>query len=62
MYLEDIFTVHANLVGAPAISLPLFSHPDSKLPIGAQFMAGSFREKLLLTFANNLMQREALKN
>lgn len=62
MYLEDIFTVHANLVGAPAISLPLFSHPDSKLPIGAQFMAGSFREKLLLTFANNLMQSEALKN
>jgi aspartyl-tRNA(Asn)/glutamyl-tRNA(Gln) amidotransferase subunit A len=61
MYLEDIFTVHANLVGAPAISLPLFSHPDSKLPIGAQFMAGSFREKLLLTFANNLMQSEALK-
>jgi aspartyl-tRNA(Asn)/glutamyl-tRNA(Gln) amidotransferase subunit A len=61
MYLEDIFTVHANLVGAPAISLPLFSHPISKLPIGAQFMAGSFREKLLLTFANNLMQSEALK-
>jgi aspartyl-tRNA(Asn)/glutamyl-tRNA(Gln) amidotransferase subunit A len=61
MYLEDIFTVHANLVGAPAISLPLFSHPKSKLPIGAQFMAGSFREKLLLTFANNLMQSEALK-
>ncbi len=62
MYLEDVFTVHANLVGAPAISLPLFSHPESKLPIGAQFMAGSFREKVLLTFANNLMQSEALKN
>ncbi|MGB6035785.1 MAG: Asp-tRNA(Asn)/Glu-tRNA(Gln) amidotransferase subunit GatA [Cryomorphaceae bacterium] len=62
MYLEDIFTVHANLVGAPAISLPLFSHPESKLPIGAQFMAGSFREKLLLNFANNLMQSTALKN
>ncbi|MCZ4410444.1 Asp-tRNA(Asn)/Glu-tRNA(Gln) amidotransferase subunit GatA [Cryomorphaceae bacterium 1068] len=62
MYLEDVFTVHANLAGTPAISLPLFSHPESKLPIGAQFMAGSFREKLLLTFANNLMQSEALKN
>lgn len=62
MYLEDVFTVHANLVGAPAISLPLFLHPESKLPIGAQFMAGSFREKLLLTFAKNLMQSEALKN
>jgi aspartyl-tRNA(Asn)/glutamyl-tRNA(Gln) amidotransferase subunit A len=61
MYLEDIFTVHANLVGTPAISLPLFAHPDSKLPIGAQFMAGAFREKLLLSFANNLMQAEALK-
>jgi len=62
MYLEDIFTVHANLVGTPAISLPLFTHSESKLPIGAQFMAGSFREKLLLSFANNLMQDEALKN
>lgn len=62
MYLEDVFTVHANLVGTPAISLPLFKHPESDLPIGAQFMAGSFREKLLLAFAHNLMQSEALKN
>jgi len=61
MYLEDIFTVHANLAGTPAISLPIDKHPDSGLPIGIQFMAGSFQEKLLLDFSYNLMREEALK-
>ena len=61
MYLEDIFTVHANLVGAPAISLPVSNHPESDLPIGIQFMAKRFDEKKLLNFSHNLMQSEALK-
>ncbi|MEM9050717.1 MAG: Asp-tRNA(Asn)/Glu-tRNA(Gln) amidotransferase subunit GatA [Bacteroidota bacterium] len=61
MYLEDIFTVHANLVGAPAISLPISNHPESGLPIGIQFMAKRFDEKVLLSFSHNLMQSEALK-
>lgn len=61
MYLEDIFTVHANLAGVPAISLPLFKHAESGLPFGAQFMAAPFREKKLLGFAHNLMNSEALK-
>ena len=61
MYLEDIFTVHANLVGTPAISLPLSTHPESALPIGVQFMAKKFDEKLLLDFSHNLMQSAALK-
>jgi aspartyl-tRNA(Asn)/glutamyl-tRNA(Gln) amidotransferase subunit A len=55
MYLEDIFTVHANLAGLPAISLPLFSHSNG-MPLGAQLMAAPFREKELLSFAHNLMQ------
>jgi len=59
MYLEDIFTVHANLAGIPAISLPLFTHDKSGLPFGAQFMAGSFNEATLLSFAHNLMAKEA---
>lgn len=61
MYLEDVFTVHANLAGTPAISLPLGTHPTSGLPIGVQFMAGPFKEKLLLDFSHNVMKREALK-
>ncbi len=61
MYLEDIFTVHANLAGMPAISLPLFKHTSSNLPFGAQFMSAAFNEKLLLEFSHNLMNIEALK-
>ncbi len=60
MYLEDIFTVHANLAGIPAVSLPLFTHPENGLPFGAQFSAKAFNEKDLLSFAHNLMQRRAL--
>lgn len=61
MYLEDIFTVHANLVGMPAISLPLFKHSKSGLPFGAQFMSAAFREKVLLSFAHNLFHNAPLK-
>jgi aspartyl-tRNA(Asn)/glutamyl-tRNA(Gln) amidotransferase subunit A len=60
MYLEDIFTVHANLAGIPAISLPLFTHTQSGMPFGAQFMAGAFEEAKLLSFSHNLMEALAL--
>ena len=46
MYLEDIYTVHANLVGIPAISLPLFKN-NQGLPFGMQLMADKFEEKKL---------------
>ncbi len=61
MYLEDIFTVHANLAGIPAISLPLFVHSQNGLPFGAQFMAPAFAEKQLLDFAHNLMEARSFK-
>jgi aspartyl-tRNA(Asn)/glutamyl-tRNA(Gln) amidotransferase subunit A len=61
MYLEDIFTVHANLSGLPAISLPLFKHSGSGLPFGVQFMAPAFEEEKLLKFAHNLMNTTAFK-
>jgi aspartyl-tRNA(Asn)/glutamyl-tRNA(Gln) amidotransferase subunit A len=54
MYLSDIFTVHANLVGMPAISLPIATHPCG-LPIGIQFLADYFREDILFSFGNRLM-------
>ncbi len=61
MYLEDIFTVHANLAGIPAISLPLFKHSENGMPIGVQFMASAFDEAKLLSFSHNLMQTFALE-
>jgi len=54
LYLEDIFTTHANLAGIPAISLPLGKH-SSGLPFGIQFMAARNREADLLSFSKNLL-------
>ena len=49
VYLADIFTVTANIVGIPAISVPSgFSEVEGKkLPLGIQFMASHGREDLL---------------
>ena len=49
MYLVDIFTVTANLVGVPAISVPsgFLEIEGKKLPLGIQFMAPHGREDLL---------------
>ncbi|MEI6296372.1 MAG: Asp-tRNA(Asn)/Glu-tRNA(Gln) amidotransferase subunit GatA [bacterium] len=49
MYLEDIFTVPANIAGIPAISVPCgFTEKDGvKLPVGFQIQAPHFREDVL---------------
>jgi aspartyl-tRNA(Asn)/glutamyl-tRNA(Gln) amidotransferase subunit A len=54
MYLEDIFTVQANLAGVPAISLPLGKH-SSGMPFGIQLMGRDFEEAELLAFSKGLM-------
>jgi len=54
MYLADIFTVMANLVGCPAISLPLYKHSNG-MPFGLQLMATKFNEVSLLQVAHLLM-------
>ncbi len=55
MYLQDIFTVHANLTGNPAISIPFGTHSDG-MPYGVQLMATHFAEKELLDFSSYLTQ------
>lgn len=59
MYLQDIYTVHANLSGNPAISLPLGNHSNG-LPFGIQLMANHFEEKNLMNFARVLDKKEIL--
>lgn len=54
MYLQDIFTVQANLSGNPAISLPLGNHSNG-LPFGIQVMGKHFDEAGLLSFSDYLM-------
>ena len=46
MYLNDIFTVTANLAGLPAISLPIGMVDD--LPVGGQFIGKAFVEDEML--------------
>lgn len=53
-YLEDIFTVHANIAGIPSISLPLATHSNG-LPLGMQFSAAKYQEADLLRFVETLV-------
>jgi len=55
MYLADIYTVMANLVGIPAISLPLFKHSNG-MPFSLQVMANRFDEVSLLQVSKCLFR------
>lgn len=54
MYLEDIFTVQANLTGNPAISIPMGK--ENGLTSGLQIMAGRKQETDLLVMARHTAQ------
>jgi len=51
LYLEDIFTVQANLAGNPAITVPMGT-TEGGLPLGFQFLGKSFDEETLFAAAS----------
>jgi aspartyl-tRNA(Asn)/glutamyl-tRNA(Gln) amidotransferase subunit A len=53
MYLADIFTVHANIAGVPALNIP-FGEDTNGMPIGVQIMANMHEDALLLSLAEEL--------
>lgn len=55
MYLEDVFTLPANLAGIPAISFPVGSDKLG-LPVGMQFMAPHFKEQVLFSVCSLYQQ------
>ena len=55
MYLEDLFTVQANVAGIPAISIPN-GLANNGLPIGLQVMAATYNEENLLSFSRYLLE------
>ncbi len=55
MYLQDIFTVHANLAGNPAISIPAGNHSNG-LPYGFQLIGKNFEEGSLVNAANSVLK------
>jgi len=55
MFLADIYTVYANLVGIPAISIPLYKHSNG-LPFGLQVMCAPFEEATLLQLSTDIQK------
>jgi aspartyl-tRNA(Asn)/glutamyl-tRNA(Gln) amidotransferase subunit A len=54
MYLNDIYTIGANLAGLPAMSIPCGFAPE--LPVGLQLIGPHFAEERLLNVAHQYQQ------
>jgi len=55
MYLEDVFTLPANLAGVPGMTFPV-GFDEKGLPIGMQLMGPHFREEILFEIAHAYQQ------
>jgi len=55
MYLEDVFTLPANLAGVPGLAFPV-GFDRRSLPIGMQLMGPHFREEILFRLAHAYQQ------
>jgi len=55
MYLEDVFTLPANLAGVPGLAFPV-GFDSQGLPIGMQLMGPHFQEELLFRAAHAYQQ------
>ncbi|MCC5941718.1 MAG: Asp-tRNA(Asn)/Glu-tRNA(Gln) amidotransferase subunit GatA [Balneolaceae bacterium] len=53
MYLNDVYTISANLAGICGISVPAGTHSNG-LPVGIQFMGNAFRESDILRAARRV--------
>ncbi len=53
-YLEDVFTIPANLAGLPALSVPcgVIDHEGARLPVGLQFITRALDEATLFQAAH----------
>jgi len=52
MYLEDVFTIPANLAGVPGLAFPV-GFDSLGLPVGMQLMAPHYQEEKLLQVGNS---------
>lgn len=55
MYLEDVFTLPANLAGVPGLAFPV-GFDNANLPIGMQLMGRHFQEDLLIKVTHAYQQ------
>ncbi|AYQ36391.1 Asp-tRNA(Asn)/Glu-tRNA(Gln) amidotransferase subunit GatA [Runella sp. SP2] len=61
MYLADIFTVQANVIGYPAISIPAGTDAQG-LPMGLQVLGKPFGEADLLAFSKYIVAKEPVSS
>lgn len=56
MYLADIYTIPANLVGVPAVSVPIgtLEKEGKQLPVGFQIMTAYRDEATMFGIANRV--------
>ena len=55
LYLQDVFTVQANLSGNPSLSIPILKYKKDS-PIGAQLIGRKSQDKKLLAFGNQILK------
>ena len=55
MYLQDVFTLPANLAGVPGMAFPV-GFDKQRLPVGMQLMGPHFREELLFRVTHAYQQ------
>ena len=60
MYLNDIFTVPANLAGIPAMSVPV-GHDKNNLPLGLQLIGKPLGEQTILNLAFSMESKSNFK-
>ncbi len=56
-YLADIYTVHANMAGIPAIAIPLGKNQEN-MPFGIQIISDRYKEHELLNFAKTVNNQQ----
>jgi len=61
MYLEDIYTIAANLAGVPGISIPA-GFDSEGLPIGLQILAENFAEEKIMRIARMFEKQTDYRN
>ncbi|WP_349258621.1 Asp-tRNA(Asn)/Glu-tRNA(Gln) amidotransferase subunit GatA [Steroidobacter sp.] len=61
MYLNDIYTIGANLAGLPALSIPcgMVANGETNLPVGLQIIGPHFAEAKLLNVAHGYQKETA---
>ncbi|WP_077540291.1 Asp-tRNA(Asn)/Glu-tRNA(Gln) amidotransferase subunit GatA [Sedimentisphaera cyanobacteriorum] len=61
MYLEDIYTISANLAGVPGVSIPC-GFDENNMPLGMQIITDTFQEAKMLRIARMFEKEHSYEN